>query len=207
MFASLRVPCNPIPLRRRHSTVMATGSSERVTPTRCVRDVARKLDLQVAVRRRRQSFVADKRRLSIDVSRVPEMTPIPLGSLRMTFCAAPSYVASRGEPRALSDLSEHDGVVIAGEEWRFAGRGLHAPHEVLTVPDADAALAATLSGAGMAQLPEFAMSDAINRGTLCPVLASHEPNPIAVMATIGPDRLTIVRVLADHLASMLQLGN
>lgn len=45
----------------------------------------------------------------------------------MTFCAAPSYLAERGEPMTLADLAEHEGIAylrqgrVLAWQWQLDG--------------------------------------------------------------------------------------
>jgi DNA-binding transcriptional LysR family regulator len=106
-----------------------------------------------------------------------------LGRQQMKICAAPSYLARRGEPQSLGELDDHD-LLLYGRanftrHWRLPdGRG-----NVLTVgagrrharfDDLDALSDAAVLGCGLARLPYWLVEDRLKEGVLAEVL-SEEP--------------------------------
>lgn len=96
------------------------------------------------------------------------------------LCASPEYLQRRGEPETLDDLQDHDGIVygnlLEGNLWR-----VHGPEGAVSVPingriAADSMgfiLHATLSGFGLALLPEGVARGEIKAGRLKRVLAPY----------------------------------
>ena len=118
-------------------------------------------------------------------------------------CAAPSYLAQRGEPRTPVDLDRHDLIGFRNQRtglvdsWRYrsaTGAGLRRqPKPAFVMDDANAGVTATVSGAGLIWAPRWLVSPALRAGTLTEVLASWagEQTPMSVLRREGraPDRV------------------
>jgi DNA-binding transcriptional LysR family regulator len=84
-----------------------------------------------------------------------------LGEQRLLTCAAPQYLRERGLPHHPRDLDRHEGVVVsyntaASSPWKFADCTQDLNVEIrkrAVVPSLSAALALTLGGAGVSQIP------------------------------------------------------
>jgi DNA-binding transcriptional LysR family regulator len=105
-----------------------------------------------------------------------------LGPFRFVLCASPAYLQQRGVPQVPDDLAQHACLRFrfptSGklESWRF--RGL--PEDTVTrFPTAmicnnmEAMRAAAELGLGIAYMPHFLASDALQSGALVSVLAGH----------------------------------
>ncbi|MEN8169241.1 MAG: LysR family transcriptional regulator [Pseudomonadota bacterium] len=131
------------------------------------------------------------------------------------YCAAPDYLARRGEPKQATDLSAHDGIgynlVPEAQQWQLGlvqGRLLHKPHIRLATNNGDIILKAAEEGMGIAMLPTFICHQAIEQGRLQPVLREHSPAPMALYA-IYPSRRHLpqrVRALIDFLVEWFAEG-
>lgn len=110
-----------------------------------------------------------------------------IGSIALTTCAAPSYLALHGIPAHPNDLMQHRCINFftarTGKmhEWVFA-RGderlqLRPPGH-MAVNDSNAYLAAVLSGLGVGHVPSFTAKPFIQSGQLEPIL--HEWCPTAI---------------------------
>ncbi|MCZ4281091.1 LysR family transcriptional regulator [Kiloniella laminariae] len=100
--------------------------------------------------------------------------------------AAPSYLAARGEPGLLSDLSAHQclcyGLGKGRTEWQFPG---HAPVMVegkLRSDNTDAIIAAAVDGQGIAYIPALIIEKELARGELAPVLQELSSAPFEMWA-------------------------
>lgn len=89
-------------------------------------------------------------------------------------CATPKYLAAHGRPRTPLDLAGHNCLTYTGRAvWRFEAGD--ARHEVtvsgnLSTNNGDALRAATLSGLGIALLPNFIIARDFEAGVLERVL-------------------------------------
>ncbi len=103
-----------------------------------------------------------------------------LAAQRMVVCAAPAYLAARGEPASPADLLDHDCVAysIAGRPnpWRFTGPGgpftLVPPARILAT-NGEAMRDAALAGRGLTQLPTFLVGGELRSGALRAVLGAY----------------------------------
>lgn len=102
-----------------------------------------------------------------------------LGTERLIFCAAPSYLKTRGMPQSVEKLGEHDCVVYgksdgAGARWSLpADGGRTEPLEVahhMMVSDSEAQVAALEAGAGVAQMATWLVNKSIAHGKLVHIL-------------------------------------
>ena len=132
--------------------------------------------------------------------------------IRFLYCAAPDYLARRGEPKQPADLSAHDGIgynlVPEAQQWPLGvvqGRLLHKPHIGMSSNNGDMILKAAEAGLGIAMLPTFICHEAVAEGRLRPVLCQYHPAPLELYALYTsrrhlPQR---VRALLDFLAEWL----
>ena len=121
--------------------------------------------------------------------------------------ASPGYVARRGVPTTVGELSDH----VCLRQRLSSGR--LAPWPVQPAPGADIPaslvtsvidplLDLTLAGAGIASFPEFLVRDALARGVLTPIL-SATPGAASVLTMLWPAsrfRVPKVRAFVDCIA-------
>ncbi|MFC3609593.1 LysR family transcriptional regulator [Stutzerimonas tarimensis] len=135
----------------------------------------------------------------------------PLAPMVRIVCASPDYLARRGRPADPGELPGHDGLdwdtLAPPHAWRFevAGRErMVRPHRLrLVANNAEALLAGTLAGLGIAHLPTWLISDALCEGKLLALFCEKglpPPEPSGIHAL----RLTReadprIRVLLDFL--------
>lgn len=103
-------------------------------------------------------------------------------SWRVT-CATPAYLKSRGEPRNLADLADHNGITLLfngrRRPWRFTQDGrVHSlrPEGNLVVNSGLALREAVLSGLGVAQCNSILIAPELRSGQLVSIL---EGTPVA----------------------------
>ncbi|ENY72654.1 LysR family transcriptional regulator [Aeromonas diversa CDC 2478-85] len=93
-----------------------------------------------------------------------------VGSVARHLVAAPAYLARRGEPHTLAELSQHECLVHHSLPlWPLAERPFMPPSRT----QSNSLLALhqmALGGAGIALLPHHLCGDALQAGTLCRVL-------------------------------------
>lgn len=101
----------------------------------------------------------------------------PVLAIRRVVVAAPSYLRQRGTPKEPGDLREHECLTMlmkqGGSPWRFMRDGKHVDVDVrghvrASTPAALAALAR--AGVGVAQVPEWLVSEDLPAGRLRQVL-------------------------------------
>lgn len=136
-----------------------------------------------------------------------------IGCQRMTVCAAPSYLESRGAPKGIEEIAKHEVIAYARSgrvyAWRFpegdAPPAAIQPESRLRFDDLEAIADAAAQGMGLAWLPYWLIRDRILSGELVPVLEDR-PGLVIEAYALWPQsrRLPLrVRVAIDALAEKL----
>lgn len=115
------------------------------------------------------------------------MIATQVGSVRWVVCGSPKYFAAHGAPKSLLDLSSLACVTfnLRGQvaSWSF-GRGKGSKSVPIrsrfSVNTAEAALDATIRGAGVTRVLSYQAAKAIEEGRLQRVLEQFEPEPLPV---------------------------
>lgn len=138
-----------------------------------------------------------------------------VGLVHVATGAAPSYLARFHPPAHPADLTQHRCIGLfapgatAPHEWEFSRGGERvtvAVSGVVSVNDLNAHLAAAESGLGIARLPAFVLKEAMDRGTLEPVLGEWVSDP-APLQVIYPEQRHLsakVRVFVDWIAALFE---
>jgi len=135
-----------------------------------------------------------------------------LGEHGMTLCAAPSYLAERGEPMTLADLAQHEGIAylrqgrVLAWQWQLDGQWQSVrPTGRLQLDDLHAITQAAIAGFGLAWLPSWLARPHLERGELREVLGSLKGRsyPINALWPHSPHLPLKTRMAIDWLASRL----
>jgi DNA-binding transcriptional LysR family regulator len=118
----------------------------------------------------------------------------PLCPFPRVLCAAPDYLARRGDPRHPSDLPDHDCLtyLATGSTWSFvSARG---PVSVDVRPrfsanDSQVLLGAARRGIGIAVLSADVAAPALAAGAVVPVLAGFPVAPLWLKALVPEGRI------------------
>jgi DNA-binding transcriptional LysR family regulator len=153
--------------------------------------------------------------LAVRFGPMPESTLIArrLGGVALVLCAAPSYLARRGNPLTTDELDEHDHVLFTpssrSQTWTLIGPG-EAAYEFgrparFASNNFGSVVDVARAGGGVALISEFMISADLKAGTLVPVLPQWKTRPSEVHAVYParqnlPPRLTL---FLDHLAKAL----
>jgi DNA-binding transcriptional LysR family regulator len=139
----------------------------------------------------------------------------PLARQRLIICAAPGYLAARGTPRTLEDVSEHACIVTyrRGQPlgWRVMERGAARrllPPATHQIGDGQAMIDVALAGLGLCQMPLCVVREHLAAGRLVSVLEGFEPEPSTVYA-LWPKTAHLrpkVRCLIDTLIALGEAG-
>ncbi len=133
-----------------------------------------------------------------------------VGATRLICCAAPSYLARHGEPRAPEELAAHSCLTYEYAPqsglWPFRDRQ-GREHNVRVDGPAHAnngrfLEALALEGVGIAYEPDFIVGPDIRAGRLVPILRTFAPPPTGIHV-VYPSRRHLsakVRAFADFLA-------
>lgn len=135
-----------------------------------------------------------------------------LAPCRLVVCAAPAYLAARGTPRTVADLSAHAclgytlSARVGPERWTFGARGeVRVPVAGgLCANNGDALRAAALAGLGIVYQPTFIVGDDLRAGRLASLALDHPTvDGGGVFALYAPGRRLPLkcRALIDFLAA------
>lgn len=138
-----------------------------------------------------------------------------LGSLPLTTCASPSYIARCGMPDALADLERHILVHMfsprTGKPFPFefvvdgVRKIVYGPRKV-SFNDLEACASAALAGLGIVQLPLFIAHAEFTAGRLVPVLPgiAVEGVPLHILYLQNRHLSNKVRAFVDWVAQLLK---
>ena len=127
--------------------------------------------------------------VAVRIGRLPDSALMArrVGEIRWVVCASPDYLSRRGIPNSPSELAEHDCIALEGLElyrqWSFAGP--NGPQEYVVLPrysvnTADAVIAGSAAGLGIACVMSYQAAASVREGTLVPVLTDWGPAPFPV---------------------------
>jgi DNA-binding transcriptional LysR family regulator len=112
---------------------------------------------------------------------------VRVGRVRRVLCAAPVYLATHGEPRALDDLGTHSiisaNAVTPNPEWKFTHAGEPVSVKVqprLQTTTNDSAVAAVVSGFGISRLMSYQVAEHMRAGRIVEVLTDFESPDLPV---------------------------
>ena len=136
-----------------------------------------------------------------------------LGQSRRLLVAAPAYLAARGRPAVLQDLSAHEGIRmsnIAGSDTLILQGPGGENHEAplggrLRVDHGLAVREALVAGRGIAPAHLWLVGDLLAAGQLEAILPHYVLPPVPLSMLIVPERAGIarVRLLVDFLAEQI----
>ncbi|RKF50222.1 LysR family transcriptional regulator [Paraburkholderia fungorum] len=138
----------------------------------------------------------------------------PIGSVRLTTCAAPAYLEQMGEPLTPDDLEHHRAVnyfsartgrvypfefEVNGELVRKSLDGTLAVNEGLVF------VKSVTEGLGMVQVPRFMVAKAIEAGALREILRGYPCPPVPLSLLYPHRRLSMcVRVFSEWVHELAQ---
>ncbi len=125
--------------------------------------------------------------------------------------ASPNYLLAHGIPQTPVDLDQHVSLRYSlGERsalWRFKdsnGREHKArPQEVLSANNGDYLADMAKAGLGIVVLPAFIVHEAVEQGTLVPILKNYQVGQVTMYVVFPPGRYLSrrVRVFADAMTA------
>ncbi len=174
------------------------------------------LDLQLSDRL--VDMVEEGFDLAIRITRQPAPSLIArrLAQARILLCAAPAYLARRGQPASPEALAEHDCLsytyLAGGETWSLQGpqgETSVALQPRMRANNGEVLREAAIAGMGIISQPDFIVDQALADGRLVPVLPGWEAAPIGIHAvyTSRSHLAPKVRSFIDYLAQHLDNGN
>ncbi|MDW8844604.1 LysR substrate-binding domain-containing protein [Erwinia sp. MMLR14_017] len=133
-----------------------------------------------------------------------------LCNIRIVMVASKAYLQQKGSPSHWDQLSQHDCIVDTNFRdpfvWPFLDekRALHVQPVWgrMKFSNAEVCLRAALEGLGIARLPAFVAGEALQNGSVVPVLSRYEAPPLGLYAIYPPAKYLAQRSRAfiDFLA-------
>jgi DNA-binding transcriptional LysR family regulator len=172
------------------------------------------LQLRVSFNDRRVDLIEEGVDLAVRMGELGDSSGLIARRLfrqRSAICAAPSYLAQRGRPSTIADLSGHSCIRYGREgrmaPWRLAdpagGTRALSPPGRLILGHGEAVLDAALAGQGLAYLPTWLMGEHLKRGALELVLpgTAVEDTPVHALWPKSRSLAPKIRVAVDELVS------
>ena len=173
------------------------------------------LKLEISLSDRRVDLIEDGIDAVVRVGSSPDSNLMMqvLGQARAVVCASPEYLEKHGVPQTPEDLQQHQCInhVIPQtgrvRDWRFQKDGQTVTVDVagpFTIDHAETATAAAIAGAGIIQLYNFVVGDAIAAGRLIPLLQDYAlPGvPITVLYAQKQYLSAKVKVFLDFMQAL-----
>ncbi|MFP2958063.1 LysR family transcriptional regulator [Myxococcus sp. 1LA] len=121
---------------------------------------------------------------------------------RVFVCAAPSYLAERGEPETLEELATHDCLLFSSrarrQRWRLRPKGgdyvTVEGRSRLRLDSGEAIRDAAVAGLGIAFLPSFLVDEDLARGRLKALLPSCQTEVVRISAIYPSKRYLPAKV-------------
>jgi DNA-binding transcriptional LysR family regulator len=168
-----------------------------------------RLELDVSYSDRVVDLITERFDLAIRIGVLEDSSLVArrLASMRAAVVASPSYLSRHGRPQTPYDLTTHECLLYSGGrvgEWPFrSGKRLISirPRGRLRSDSGEAQLLWAEAGLGIAYLPTFMLSDAIERGAVEPILRDY-PSPEYGIYAVRPPGANVtgkVRLLIDAL--------
>jgi LysR family transcriptional regulator for bpeEF and oprC len=137
-----------------------------------------------------------------------------VGFLYFATCAAPSYIATHGQPGHPDDLAQHRCINHFSprtgkiSDWVFSKNGTRIQTSLrghIALDDENSYVAAAEAGLGIARIPAFVLKEAMERGSLDLVLGDWfpEPSPLYVVYPQNRHLSSKIRVFVDWIAELL----
>lgn len=125
--------------------------------------------------------------LALRISHLPDssMATEQIGTIRRVVCASPDYLTKNGTPQHPDELDQHDCITRAAltvpDSWPFRINGKMEAVPLrrrLAVTTAEAAISASIAGAGLARVLCYQVRQAMREDKLATILHDFEPDPL-----------------------------
>jgi DNA-binding transcriptional LysR family regulator len=166
-----------------------------------------RLELDVRLNDGWADLVRDRIDLALRVGHLRDSTLVARRIDRqvLVLCASPAYLAERGTPKRVEDLSRHAAIRFRlpssgrNRPWQFRQRGRAVeldPAAAVRFNDGEGLVEAARLGLGLCQVPDYMAADEIGRGELVEVLPACRPEPAPISVVVPSGRLLPARVRA-----------
>lgn len=171
--------------------------------------------VELILRDRYIDLIAERIDIAIRIGRVANASFIArkLCAVRRVLVASPSYVRSRGSPRTIEEIREHDcvlfGATLEDSVWHVDGPNGSVEVAVkarMAVDNMQAAINAVAAGVGVGLLPAAIIAEDVRTGRLLPVLPGYtvEGSLFAIYPSRSHQPLAS-RALLDFVACRIEM--
>jgi LysR family transcriptional activator of dmlA len=145
----------------------------------------------------------------------PHLIAHPIVPNVRLLCAAPSYLARKGTPRTLAELSQHECLLLRDHRQAFGEWRLHGPRGLESVQvtgpmgsnHSDIVHNWALAGHGVTLLASWDVQEALRSGELVRILCEYRQSaPIWAVTVARAQHSAKLRVCLDFLISALRQG-
>lgn len=131
-----------------------------------------------------------------------------LSQRQLFVCASTDYIHKYGQPKSLSELSEHNCLMGSSSSWHFLEQGKQKNIRItgsIKCNSGFALLDAAVKGIGLVQLPDYYVQQALDKGQLIECLGNYREPQQGIWALYPNNRyLSVkVRLLVDYLQAQL----
>ncbi len=168
-----------------------------------------KLELDVSYSDRLADLIGDRFDAAIRIGAMQDSSLIArrIAPVRGAVVASPDYLARHGRPETADDLIRHECLIYTGQTnpvWQFgSGKRLVSmrPSGRLRSDSSEVLLQWAIVGLGIAYLPSFLVADAVESGSLVPLLQTLQSPRYGIFVVRPPGAHVPgkVRVLIDAL--------
>ena len=160
-----------------------------------------RVELDIALEDRFVDLAGGGYDLALRIGRLADSSLVArrIAPVRLVVVGSPDYLARRGRPEVPADLTGHDILLYANDQYRF--RVGDQWETVRVTPrmrsnNGEMLRDAAIAGLGLCLLPTFIASPALTVGTLEPLLRDFPVDEAALHAVMPPGRATTARVRA-----------
>jgi len=150
--------------------------------------------------------------VAVRIAHLPDsaLRALTLANVRQVLVASPDYLARRGTPATVEELSSHDVIEFdsAGlsAEWKRGGPRVHIEPRLLT-NSVDATIDAVTEGLGIARLFSYHVARQLDEGKLVRILPDLESGDIPVSLVYQGDRQQSPNIKAFFAAAKAAFPN
>ena len=165
----------------------------------------RELDISLNLNDRFTDLIDEGIDVAVRISRSADSSLVArrLAPVKCVMTATKDYLREHGTPKRPEDLADHNclsySYLASGLEWPLSGPGGGKSVKVsgpLKANNGDVLVQAVCRGLGIASLPYFLVSDAIDSGELVTVLDRYSLPDLSVFAVSPPNRFPARKVQA-----------
>ncbi len=153
-----------------------------------------KLELDVSYSDKIVDLIGDRLDAAIRIGNLPDTSLIArrIAPVRAALVASSAYIARRGRPEKPSDLTEHECLIYTGQTnpfWQFKSGKRQVsvrPSGRLRSDNSEVLLQWAIAGLGITYLPSFLVADAIEDGSLVPILPALQAPEFGIYVVRPP---------------------